>query len=53
MYTANAFSNDVSGYAIDAGGALTPLTGSPFPAGPGASAIVATNHDRIFRNGFE
>jgi 6-phosphogluconolactonase (cycloisomerase 2 family) len=31
---------DVSGYSIAAGGGLTPLAGSPFPAGNGASSLV-------------
>jgi 6-phosphogluconolactonase len=33
-------SNNVSGYSIGAGGELTPLPGSPFPAGSGSNSIV-------------
>jgi hypothetical protein len=32
-YVANSFGNSVSAYSIDANGALTPVTGSPFAAG--------------------
>jgi 6-phosphogluconolactonase (cycloisomerase 2 family) len=43
LYAPNADSNDVSGYAIDAGsGALAPLTGSPFSSGVGTIALAVT-----------
>ncbi|MGH8287506.1 MAG: lactonase family protein [Steroidobacteraceae bacterium] len=42
LYLASAGDNEVAGFAIDqSSGALTPLTGSPYPAGAGASAIPA------------
>jgi 6-phosphogluconolactonase len=34
----------ISGYSIDCAGILTPLTGSPFPAGKGPYSIVITPH---------
>jgi 6-phosphogluconolactonase (cycloisomerase 2 family) len=41
LYTPNAGSNDISGYAIDVtGGTLAPLPGSPFAAGPGVVALA-------------
>ena len=33
VYVANAGSNNVSAYSIGPNGALTPVAGSPFPAG--------------------
>jgi 6-phosphogluconolactonase len=33
VYVANAASNNVSAYSIGPNGALTPVAGSPFPAG--------------------
>ena len=36
VYTANEGSDSVSGYSLAADGALLPLAGSPFAAGPGA-----------------
>jgi 6-phosphogluconolactonase len=40
VYVVNNGSNDVSAYAVDAGtGTLTPVAGSPFPAGIGPIAI--------------
>jgi DNA-binding beta-propeller fold protein YncE len=40
-YVANADSNDVSGFRIDSTtGALTPIPGSPFPAGSGPSSVA-------------
>ena len=33
LYVNNWFSNTIAGYDVGAGGALTPITGSPFPAG--------------------
>jgi uncharacterized protein (TIGR03437 family) len=41
LYIANSNSGQVSGFQI-AGGTLTPLTGSPFPAGAGPSAVAAS-----------
>jgi 6-phosphogluconolactonase (cycloisomerase 2 family) len=41
LYVANFGSNDVSAYAVEpASGALTPIAGSPFPAGNGPDAIA-------------
>ena len=40
-YVANQFSNDVSGYTINATtGTLTPIPGSPFAAGAAPSSVV-------------
>ncbi len=41
VYTANEDNNTVSAWTIGAGGALTPVPGSPFPTGPIPSAVVA------------
>jgi 6-phosphogluconolactonase len=42
LYLASAGDSEVAGFAIDAtSGALTALTGSPYPAGAGAGAIPA------------
>jgi 6-phosphogluconolactonase (cycloisomerase 2 family) len=42
LYIASAGDNEVAGFTIDqTSGALTSLTGSPYPAGAGASAIPA------------
>ena len=41
VYVANNASNDVSAYSVDAAsGALTPVAGSPFPAGDGPQSVV-------------
>jgi 6-phosphogluconolactonase len=40
VYVANSGSANVSAFSVGAGGNLTALTGSPFPAGTGASSIV-------------
>jgi 6-phosphogluconolactonase (cycloisomerase 2 family) len=40
IYVANKFSGDVSGYEIEENGALTPITGSPFPAGAGPDSVA-------------
>jgi 6-phosphogluconolactonase (cycloisomerase 2 family) len=44
LYVTNDNSKDVSGFAIDAAGALTPVPGSPFPTGSSdfAEAITTT-----------
>ncbi|MFI8975447.1 lactonase family protein [Nocardia asteroides] len=34
LYTPDAVTNDVSGYAVQADGSLRPLPGSPYPGGP-------------------
>src|ERR1700733_3725837 len=39
-YVANDSSNNVSAYSIGSNGALTPVPGSPFAAGPGANSVV-------------
>ena len=39
-YVANYGSNNVSAYSIAAGGALTPVAGSPFKAGGGANGVA-------------
>ena len=33
VYVVNEFGNSISAYRIDSSGALTPISGSPFPAG--------------------
>ena len=41
LYTANQSSNDVSGFMIDAAtGAISPISGSPFPVGLGPVAVT-------------
>jgi 6-phosphogluconolactonase (cycloisomerase 2 family) len=46
LYLASAGDGKVAGFAIDAtSGALTPLAGSPYPAGTGAGAIPAFSPD--------
>ncbi len=40
-YVANSGSNNVSAFAVDAGGALTPLAGSPVAAGSNPMALAA------------
>jgi hypothetical protein len=41
LYVANSTSNSISGYAVDdATGTLTPLGGSPFPAGSTPSSVT-------------
>src|SRR5260370_1951714 len=39
-YVANVASNNVSAYSIGAGGALTPLPGSPFAAGTAPTSVA-------------
>jgi len=39
-YVANALGNNVSAYSIGANGALTPVPGSPFPAGNGPVSVA-------------
>ena len=39
-YVANRGSNDVSAYSISSNGALTPVPGSPFPAGLGPLSVA-------------
>jgi 6-phosphogluconolactonase len=47
-YVANSGSGNVSGYAIDAGGSLNELKGSPFAAGANPNAIaVDTSNDSL------
>ena len=46
LYLASAGDNEVAGFAIDSTtGVLTPLAGSPYPAGAGAGAIPAFSPD--------
>ena len=46
-YVANQFSNDVSGYTINATtGALTPIFGSPFTASIGPRSVTTTPRPR-------
>ena len=46
-YVANQFSNDVSGYTINATtGALTPIPGSPFTARAGPRSVTTTPRPR-------
>jgi 6-phosphogluconolactonase (cycloisomerase 2 family) len=46
LYLASAGDGEVAGFAIDpTSGALTPLAGSPYPAGTGAGAIPAFSPD--------
>lgn len=40
VYVANQFANTVSAFAMDANGVLTPVVGSPFPAGTAPSAVA-------------
>jgi 6-phosphogluconolactonase (cycloisomerase 2 family) len=40
VYVTNGSSNSVSGYTVDSAGALTPMAGSPFPAGSTPVAIA-------------
>src|ERR1700735_5082528 len=40
VYVANQNSNNVSGYRVGADGGLTPVVGSPFPAGVGPSSVA-------------
>jgi 6-phosphogluconolactonase len=53
LYVANFASNNVSAFRINADGSLTPVAGSPFPAGPspmqpvvapGGGRVYVTNH---------
>ncbi|HTT83479.1 MAG TPA: beta-propeller fold lactonase family protein [Rhizomicrobium sp.] len=46
LYVTNGASADVSGYSV-AGGVLTPLTGSPFPAGNGPGGIAMTPNNKF------
>ena len=48
LYVASAGDGKVAGFAIQADGSLQPLTGSPYPAGAGASAIPAFSPDGKF-----
>jgi DNA-binding beta-propeller fold protein YncE len=52
-YVVNALSNNVSGYSIGSNGALTPVPGSPFPAGqnPGSVAVDPTGKFAYVVNG--
>jgi 6-phosphogluconolactonase (cycloisomerase 2 family) len=44
LYTGNSGSNDISGFALDAGtGALTTIAGSPFAAGSGPAAMARSS----------
>ena len=40
VYVANFYSNLVSAYSIGSNGALTPVSGSPFPAGVGPVSVA-------------
>jgi DNA-binding beta-propeller fold protein YncE len=52
-YVVNALSNNVSAYSIGSNGALTPVPGSPFPAGhtPGKVAVDPTGQFAYVVNG--
>ena len=54
-YVANFFGNNVSAYSIGANGALTPVPGSPFPAGEGTQSVAVdpTGKFAYVANSFE
>jgi DNA-binding beta-propeller fold protein YncE len=43
VFVANSGGNNVSVYSIDVNGALTPITGSPFPRGGDSAAVDLTS----------
>jgi 6-phosphogluconolactonase (cycloisomerase 2 family) len=47
VYVANTTENNVPTYRIGENGALTPVVGSPFPAGlvPNSIAVIVTAHE--------
>lgn len=57
LYAANSGSSNVSAFSIGEDGSLTTVPGSPFLAGFGfnafEAAIAGTNHDPIFKDGFQ
>lgn len=57
LYAGNASPSNVSAFSIGADGSLTAVPGSPFAVAFGfnvfETAIAGTNHDPIFKDGFQ
>ena len=51
LYVADSLGGSVAGFAIN-GGSLTPVPGSPFPAGSGPSAVAASQTSVFVANQF-